>query len=80
MSLLKTRKHLILFSHSISSKGVPIIDNCLARFHCVKYDMHDAGDHKIIIGKVESALESTGNALSFFSGEFGEIKPKGINK
>jgi hypothetical protein len=42
--------------------------------------MHDAGDHKIIIGKVESALESTGNALSFFSGEFGEIKPKGINK
>jgi len=28
--------------------------------------MHDAGDHKIIIGKVESAIECTGNALSFF--------------
>jgi flavin reductase (DIM6/NTAB) family NADH-FMN oxidoreductase RutF len=77
---VKNKKAFDTFSHSISSKGVPIIDNCLARFHCVKYDMHDAGDHKIIIGKVESALESTGNALSFFSGEFGEIKPKGINK
>jgi flavin reductase (DIM6/NTAB) family NADH-FMN oxidoreductase RutF len=77
---VKNKKAFDTFSHSISSKGVPIIDNCLARFHCVKYDMHDAGDHKIIIGKVESAIECTGNALSFFSGEFGEIKPKGINR
>ena len=77
---VKNKKAFDTFSHSISSKGVQIIDNCLARFHCVKYDMHDAGDNKIIIGKVERALESTGNALYFFSGEFGEIKPKGINK
>ena len=77
---VKNKKAFDTFNHSISKEGVPIIDNCLARFHCVKFDMHDAGDHKIIIGKVDNALESTGNALSFYSGEFGEIKSKELRK
>ena len=77
---VKNKNAFDTITHGISKEGVPIIDNCLARFHCIKFDMHDAGDHKIIIGKVDSALECTGNALSFYSGEFGEIKSNELNK
>ena len=77
---VKNKNAFDTITHSISKEGVPLIDNCLARFQCIKFDMHDAGDHKIIIGKVESALECEGNALSFYSGEFGEIKSYELNK
>lgn len=33
--------------------GVPLIDDCVARFHCTTFAQHDAGDHVIFIGKVE---------------------------
>src|SRR5690606_28532287 len=33
--------------------GVPLIKDCVARFHCRTYQQHDAGDHIIFIGHVE---------------------------
>jgi flavin reductase (DIM6/NTAB) family NADH-FMN oxidoreductase RutF len=33
--------------------GVPLIDDCVARFHCSMHQQHDAGDHIIFIGRVE---------------------------
>ena len=53
---VKNKNAFDTITHSISKEGVPLIDNCLARFQCIKFDMHDAGDHKIIIGKVESRM------------------------
>ncbi len=40
-------------SHSAGFGGVPLIDDCLARFHCTTFAQHDAGDHVVFIGKVE---------------------------
>lgn len=39
--------------HSEGVGGVPLIDDCVARFHCTTFAQHDAGDHVIFIGKVE---------------------------
>lgn len=33
--------------------GVPLISDCVARFHCSMHQQHDAGDHIIFIGRVE---------------------------
>ncbi|WP_169801500.1 flavin reductase [Hydrogenophaga palleronii] len=39
--------------HSDGFGGVPLIDDCVARFHCTTFAQHAAGDHVIFIGKVE---------------------------
>lgn len=39
--------------HSTGYGGLPLIDDCLARFHCTTFAQHEAGDHVIFIGKVE---------------------------
>lgn len=33
--------------------GVPLIEDCLARFHCSAYAEYEAGDHYIFVGRVE---------------------------
>ncbi len=40
-------------AHSEGHLGVPLIDECLARFHCSTFSEHEAGDHVIFIGRVE---------------------------
>src|SRR5690606_13435822 len=40
-------------AHSEGFRGVPLIDDCLARFHCSTFSEHEAGDHIIFIGRVE---------------------------
>lgn len=39
--------------YETGSGGVPLIHDCVARFHCRTYQQHDAGDHIIFIGHVE---------------------------
>ncbi len=39
--------------HSEGFGGMPLIDDCVARFHCTTFAQHEAGDHVIFIGKVE---------------------------
>lgn len=39
--------------YSDGFRSVPLIDRCVARFHCSTYSEHEAGDHVIFIGKVE---------------------------
>ncbi|MCD0503796.1 flavin reductase [Bordetella petrii] len=40
-------------AYSTGHGGVPLIDNCLARFHCSTYAEYEAGDHYIFVGRVE---------------------------
>lgn len=40
-------------AHSEGFRGVPLIEDCLARFHCSTFSEHEAGDHVIFIGRVE---------------------------
>lgn len=40
-------------SYESGYAGVPLIGDCVARFHCSMHQQHDAGDHIIFIGRVE---------------------------
>jgi flavin reductase (DIM6/NTAB) family NADH-FMN oxidoreductase RutF len=40
-------------AHCEGFRGVPLIDDCLARFHCSTFSEHEAGDHVVFIGRVE---------------------------
>ncbi|MCW9043861.1 MAG: flavin reductase family protein [Pseudopelagicola sp.] len=45
---------LSLVSPAFNAAGVPIFDACLARFECKTQARHDAGDHTILVGHVET--------------------------
>jgi len=56
---------------SRAEDGTPLIEGCLARFYCRMHAIHDAGDHAIVIGRVEGATHRDGAPLVFAGGQFG---------
>ena len=50
--------------------GVPVFGDCLARFECETHQLHDAGDHAIMVGRVRSAAFREGAPLIFTQGRF----------
>ena len=51
--------------------GVPLIEECIARFECSTFARHEAGDHVIFIGRVERFdVGSSGDALVFYKGAY----------
>ena len=51
--------------------GVPVLEDCLARFDCQRHAIHDGGDHAIIVGRVINAMARQGNPLVFAKGSYG---------
>lgn len=56
--------------HTISAQNVPILPGVLARFDCRTRDIHEGGDHHIIIGEVEAHTAGEGSPLLFFDGQY----------
>ena len=56
--------------HTISGQNVPILPGVLARFDCRTHEIHEGGDHYIIIGEVEAHRAGDGAPLMFFGGEY----------
>jgi 3-hydroxy-9,10-secoandrosta-1,3,5(10)-triene-9,17-dione monooxygenase reductase component len=54
----------------ISVDGVPILADVLARFDCTTREVHDAGDHHIIIGEILAHYRAEGAALVFHNGKY----------
>lgn len=50
--------------------GVPVIDNVLARFDCLTEIAHDAGDHRLLMARVEHYVNVPGEPLVFAHGRF----------
>lgn len=55
--------------------GAPIFENALAYVDCSLYANHDAGDHTIYIGEVESlgVQKPDADPLTFFRGDYGTV-------
>ncbi|TDL81331.1 flavin reductase [Palleronia sediminis] len=53
--------------------GTPLLRDCLARFHCERWAVHDAGDHAIVLGRVMDAVHRDGDPLVFSSGRYGSF-------
>lgn len=58
-------------AHQLNAQGVPLIEDCLARFECTKTAAYDGGDHMIVVGRVDQAEMRDGDALTFYAGKFG---------
>ena len=56
---------------------MPLIDGSLATFTCANHQMVDAGDHLILIGRIEAFSTSEGQPLGYFRGNYFSI---GIEK
>jgi len=56
-----------------SENGVPLLEQCVARFECERSSSHDGGDHAIIVGRVLRAANFGGEPLMFVGGQFGRF-------
>ena len=56
--------------HEISPSGVPLLADTLACFECRTHEIHDCGDHHIIVGEVENHVFKEGRPLVFFAGNY----------
>lgn len=53
--------------------GVPLLDDCLVRFECRLQHCLEAGDHSILIGRIQALEENPGEPLLFHRGRFGHF-------
>ncbi len=61
---------------AINSFDVPVLDDCLVRFDCSREAIYEAGDHVIILGRVQRAVqqatsEHLAEPLAFYRGSTG---------
>jgi len=54
-------------------EGVPVLEDTVVQLSCSVVTAHLAGDHTIVIGKVEDAEIQGGEPLLFFRGEYRHI-------
>lgn len=66
----KPQSDLTVQPHRLNNHDVPIFEDCLAIFECTTFQVHDAGDHSIVIGHVNHAQQSEGIPLIFSQGKF----------
>lgn len=52
---------------------VPLLDRALAQFACANHQLVDAGDHLILIGRVEAFATNDGQPLGYFRGNYFSI-------
>lgn len=53
--------------------GAPLLSGTIASLECRRYQVHDAGDHYIVIGEIVRHASSDGDPLLFFAGQYGAI-------
>jgi 3-hydroxy-9,10-secoandrosta-1,3,5(10)-triene-9,17-dione monooxygenase reductase component len=54
--------------------GCPVLTGCLAWIDCTVAAVHDAGDHLLVLGRVEEMGYSNGRPLLFYRGGFGSFQ------
>jgi len=57
--------------------GTPLIAEALAHIGCNVVDIHRAGDHDIVVGRVRFCKERSGEPLVFFKGQYGSFVARG---
>ena len=59
-----------------SAANVPILPDCLAVFECSTHQIHDCGDHYIIVGKVDRFGWDKSQPLLFHRGRYRKLGDK----
>ncbi len=55
--------------------NVPLIPGSMMQIECLTTEIFKSGDHVIVVGMVESARDSGGAPLLYFSRQFGTFQP-----
>jgi flavin reductase (DIM6/NTAB) family NADH-FMN oxidoreductase RutF len=55
---------------------IPLVRGAIAHVACTLYDAHEAGDHTLYLGEVQSIDDRPGTPLLFHGGEFGRMSPQ----
>jgi len=58
----------------LSELGLPIISAAIAHLECVTVSTHVAGDHTILVGRVEEATAGVGEPLLYFRGQYDRLR------
>lgn len=58
-----------------TERRVPILPGCLAVLKCSTEQVHDCGDHYIVIGRVDDFVVADGDPLLFFGGDYRSLAP-----
>ena len=56
--------------YETSEHGVPLLPDCVAWLECHTHQIHDSGDHYIIVGEVETFRFNDSDPLLFFGGKY----------
>jgi flavin reductase (DIM6/NTAB) family NADH-FMN oxidoreductase RutF len=56
-----------------SAQDVPLLNGTVACLECRTHQIHDCGDHYIIVGEVENYSSNDGEPLLFYSGQYVRI-------
>jgi flavin reductase (DIM6/NTAB) family NADH-FMN oxidoreductase RutF len=63
-------EHRLGLRYRWTSEGAPVLEDTVVQLSCAVVATHVAGDHTIIVGKVEHAEIQGGEPLLFFRGEY----------
>ncbi|ULT58018.1 flavin reductase family protein [Neobacillus drentensis] len=62
-------------SYTLSSHGIPVLNDNLATLECTVAELLEGGDHIIVTGKVEAvSYDEEKSPLLFFRGKIGQMK------
>ncbi len=53
--------------------GDPVLEDATAWLACSRESVHRAGDHSIVVGRVEAVRQAGTDALAFYRGRFGRV-------
>ena len=60
--------------YSVSEDGVPLLAGTIAALECRTHEIHDCGDHYIVIGEVVRFDSRNGKPLVFANGEYTALR------
>ncbi|WP_414445143.1 flavin reductase [Burkholderia sp. 22PA0099] len=61
-------------NHDVVHTGAPVLTDCMTWFDCTMHDRVDAGDHVILIGRVQAFGTSPAAPLGFCRGRYAQVK------
>jgi flavin reductase (DIM6/NTAB) family NADH-FMN oxidoreductase RutF len=61
--------------YSRSGVGYAVLDDVLSVIECSTFALHEAGDHTIIVGRVETANAHNGSPLLYYRGGYAQLGP-----
>ena len=61
-------------THGVSAGGSPVLEGIVAWIDCMLHAVHEAGDHYIVLGRVQELDIARGEEpLLFFRGRYGGL-------